>query len=403
MRIVDLRETRADGWKSALATIIWEKRDKPAQDIYFATPEDTGDMLTVSPEAFLLAASHAASYHFEPRVTIEGRVCPLFADGLTRALDLVSRRLKDAPPAKIDVETTDVPKQPAPGAVAALAYSGGVDSLASLYDNRAQHQPGDHDYLRLGLVLASGFDPLQILPGTHFWDNLAAMAEAADLRPVAVKANARDLEPADHFFGYRLYGAYLASLGHALGNGVRSLAIASGGVLDIRHPEGSDPDLDPLYSSGAVEIIHDMVEVGRFDKTRLIADQPAVRDRLKVCLVANRLESGKLNCGRCEKCLRTMLTLLAMGSLGEFGAFDRDDVTPQDLEEGLHIPASILSYYYRIADELEGIGRHDLVVVIRERVAEAQRAERRLGPRLKQIERDYLGGFLRRAKRRLAD
>lgn len=58
-------------------------------------------------------------------------------------------------------------------------------------------------------------------------------------------------------------------------------------------------------------------------------------------------------------------------------------------------------YYPRIALELQTAGREDLVPVIQERIEEAEARSNRIAEEFKRFERDRLGGFLRRTKRRL--
>jgi len=66
--------------------------------------------------------------------------------------------------------------------------------------------------------------------------------------------------------------------------------------------------LDPLWSSDAVEIVHDGPNT-RIEKLRLLVQYPEIMARLRVCWE----NIGKYNCGLCEKCIRTMLALRALG------------------------------------------------------------------------------------------
>jgi hypothetical protein len=52
--------------------------------------------------------------------------------------------------------------------------------------------------------------------------------------------------------------------------------------------------------------------LGRYEKTRMVAEYPMSRKYLNVCNVQN------INCGRCNKCLRTLLTLDSLGKLDDF-------------------------------------------------------------------------------------
>ena len=73
-------------------------------------------------------------------------------------------------------------------------------------------------------------------------------------------------------------------------------------------PFGSHPLTDPLYSSEAVEIIHDGAEVRRVDKLKKIASVKPIFENLHVCF-----NHPSENCGKCKKCIRTIVPLLLMG------------------------------------------------------------------------------------------
>ena len=75
----------------------------------------------------------------------------------------------------------------------------------------------------------------------------------------------------------------------------------------------SHPALDPLWSTEAVEVVHDGAETRRVDKVAALAASPLALRYLRVCW-ENR--GGAYNCGRCGKCMRTMVDLDLAGALG---------------------------------------------------------------------------------------
>jgi hypothetical protein len=283
---------------------------------------------------------------------------------------------------------------------AALGFSGGIDSLASLRWNRLHHTPGDPEWFQLGVVLSSGFDEFEIMPGGWYWPSLEAIAADADLPLTSMTSNMRELDDSDHAFLSHLFGAQLASLGHALGATVSSYAIASSDEPRTRTPYGSHPDLDPLYSSGAMTIVNDLSQLGRYEKTALISDWEVLQGRLKVCLYTSRLPEGKLNCGECEKCIRTQLTLLALGALGDFPELPKDEITADDLDVLGPLSEFAGIYYVEIRDGLDAAGHDDLVQAINEKFADY-----RSGPRemLMDFDMRALGGLLKRTSRRVRE
>ena len=92
-------------------------------------------------------------------------------------------------------------------------------------------------------------------------------------------------------------------------------------------PWGSHPLLDPLWSTEAVEIIHDGCEATRYDKARLLGTSATALRHLRVCFGYREAHNkGIYNCGHCEKCLRTHVALYLAGVL------DRCETFPKTLD-----------------------------------------------------------------------
>jgi hypothetical protein len=131
------------------------------------------------------------------------------------------------------------------------------------------------------------------------------------------------------------YGVVLASVGHLLFPFFRRIYIpatytyANAGI----YPLGSHPSLDPLWSTEALEFIHDGCEATRIEKVALISQSEMALKTLQVCrentAVVNDMGPLKntlfqtgtenatsvYNCGLCEKCIRTMISLHIVGAL----------------------------------------------------------------------------------------
>ena len=75
-----------------------------------------------------------------------------------------------------------------------------------------------------------------------------------------------------------------------------------------------------LLSTETTQCISAGGQFTRFEKTELIADEPASFDTLDVCV---KPKAGVVNCSTCWKCLRTQLTLEIAGKLDNYNrAFD---------------------------------------------------------------------------------
>jgi len=397
MRIVDITEEVREGWKALEATVVWERGKREPQEIRYTIPEAYGHLASRTPDPFVCAGVMAAAYNLEPRLEVEEPMCPTLVDGAQAAMQHQQRARRDFSPIPIEGPTTNGPRTPIASPTSAMMFSGGIDSLATLLANREKHSPDDEGYFRYGIVLSSGFDVFEIEPGSWYWRKLEKMAQAANIELIPVATNAREMQPADHFFLNYFFGPLLASLGHFLSAGISRVAIGSAGSED-RSLHGSHPDLDPLFSSGAVEIIHDLSDATRFAKTRKVADWPAAHHRVRFCLYPPR-SADRLNCGRCEKCLRTMLSLLALDRL-DVTTFDLLDTSIEYLERSLEFNWSSRTYYPEIADALHEAGYYEHESVVREKLA-AVRMEEGLSGWLSHFDRKYLGGTVRRIKRRL--
>jgi hypothetical protein len=68
----------------------------------------------------------------------------------------------------------------------------------------------------------------------------------------------------------------------------------------------------PMLSTQNTSFYSSETTVGRYEKTRLVAEYPLSRKYLNVCNVQN------INCGRCNKCIRTLLALDTLGKLDDF-------------------------------------------------------------------------------------
>ncbi len=132
------------------------------------------------------------------------------------------------------------------------------------------------------------------------------VAEALGKTLLPVETNFRDLCEA---FGISndVYHAFLfASVALALS--FPRTYLASGLTYADSVRWSSNYFTDPLWSTEAMELVHDGAEVPRTEKLRRLSEWPLGLDRLRVCL----MNSG-YNCGLCEKCLRTMLALRLLG------------------------------------------------------------------------------------------
>ena len=86
MIISNLGMVNSSETKLTFATVSWEDRDLPDQELVFeisgSTPEWPQGVDGPSADAFLAACFPLAAVHGETRVRIEGQPCPMLVEGL---------------------------------------------------------------------------------------------------------------------------------------------------------------------------------------------------------------------------------------------------------------------------------------------------------------------------------
>jgi hypothetical protein len=140
---------------------------------------------------------------------------------------------------------------------------------------------------------------------------LADVSTSTGKRVIELESDLRrTLDPlAD--WGSHVHGAALASTALLLTSLHDRVYIPSTHSYADLGPWGSHPAIDPLWSTEAVQVVHDGAEASRFEKIRTIAQHPVALRNLRVCWQ----ETSFLNCSACEKCLRTMTSLEILGVL----------------------------------------------------------------------------------------
>jgi hypothetical protein len=198
------------------------------------------------------------------------------------------------------------------GRVAAF-FSGGVDSFYTLLKNRDEITD---------IIFIHGFE----IPSDNkktFQDanaHVQAIAKELGVNVVNIETNIRSAIDPFVGFGYLGFGPVLVTVAQLLANTFDRIHIPSAYSYAHLSPNGSHPLLDPLWSTEALELVHDGCEANRQQKIEYVANHEIALKHLRVCI---KNVEGSYNCGRCEKCVRTMIGLEAAGKLTECHLFDR--------------------------------------------------------------------------------
>jgi hypothetical protein len=361
---------------------VWEDVDKPSTRVFIEAPEPFGADLSPDPHAFLLAAAIPALRAGEARIRIEGAVCPKLRDGLREAMQRLSRwRWRGSRRRLPAIETIGGDARASSGRRRAMFLSGGVDSLALLRRDRDRHPTG-HPEAFQDAFFVDGFDIYWGPDGDggdlyqRAMANLAPAAADAGVVLVPVRTNLRDLDSAGAWLAEWL-GAGTAAVAHAFARRIGHVSIAASNYRDELVPQGTHPDLDPLYSTAALTVSHDGADERRLERLARVAAWDAGLRALRVCWEGISPD-GPLNCGRCHKCVLTRLELVAIGRLGDCRGFLAGDVTPETADVLRPTRDSSLGYFRELLEPLRAQGRADLAEVVAAKIAAHEAFARRM-------------------------
>ncbi len=251
-------------------------------------------------------------------------------------------------------ERPTIPRERSPGRMA--FFTGGVDSCFTCWENREELS---------GLVYVCGFDVA--VSDRHVEEvvlsGIRRMAGSLGLPLHVVRTNLRTCADRFTLWGEMMFGAALASVAHLLAERAGIFYLAASYDHETLQKCGSMPELDPLWSSECVEIVHHGAESSRSQKIRTLAAWPEALENLRVCW---KNTGGAYNCGRCEKCLRTMVELILAGLLQKAHSFPQT-VDPDSLR-GLEMDTTlVLSHWVQLRREWQAQDPgHPLIAAIEE-------------------------------------
>lgn len=316
-----------------------------------------------------LVAMLPSAVSLQVPLEVEGRVSPRLLSGIEKAMAVWrgwDRRLRPVP---IQAE---VGSDEAPADGVGCFFSGGVDSSYSVL--RALDDPRWSDPTHL--IFCAGLDvPLrstQLLG--QIGSNLERIAEDLGLSFVSMATNLRQITDPHADWGRLQHGALLAALGLTLSPSLGRILIPATNTYDTLFPWGSHPVVDPLWSSGATEFLHDGCEASRMEKIlwRVAGSKP-VLSGLRVCY---KNPDEAYNCGECEKCVRTMVALEVAGVLKDCPTFERE-LTAEAVRR---IDTSDAQAYRHAMDNLRAMKEAGVAPDLQEALSHALKRRRRLGP-----------------------
>ncbi|GAA4487843.1 hypothetical protein GCM10023094_46820 [Rhodococcus olei] len=288
-------EPRECGANSAVAEVSWGSGSYTVEDSANVT-------LTNTPTAWLASGLALAMSKGSP-LHIAGAVDPVALAGAGKAQDLLASWWPDTIH-KVDV-VSDVAPVPGPdGRGVGCFFSGGLDSFYSAIKNQDEITHLIHVY---------GFD-IFLNAEAYYAKVIEGLREAAaemGKALIEIRTNIRFLHE-KRWGGWDMgHGVAMAHMAHLLSGHLYKVLVPASDHVSSLQPYPTHPELDPLWSSSAVEIVYDGLEATRVDKARLVKDSAAAMKHMRVCFW-NR--EDRQNCGRCEKCVRTMVNMRIAGA-----------------------------------------------------------------------------------------
>lgn len=220
----------------------------------------------------------------------------------------------------IDIQVDTVRKNESPVTGAICAFSGGVDSMFSVW----RHSQGKNGYRSQNIKLCTlvhGFD-IPLKDTTAFSNVAQRSAKTLDdvgIKVLPIKTNCRKVSSVNwqHSHGSGLV-ATLANFKKVAGTCIVGSTYPYN-YLSV--PWGSTPVVDYLLSSDEFIVMHDGASHTRTEKVNEISEWKVGVENLRVCWQG---DLNDRNCGKCEKCIRTKLNFLACGKPIP-NCFDKDN------------------------------------------------------------------------------
>ena len=407
MKIIDLRYANSKNRVRISAKIIWEDCDRIPQEIYFETESAYSQINDPDPHAFIIASIFPALYFGESRLYIEEAICPKLRDGLNTAMRLLhhwwyspNHKIVSIESKRIETVPTDrTPKR------AAFCFSGGVDSMATLYHNHTEYPESHPGYLKDGLLVC-GLEVQDVEQFQKVLKLIGTIAESSGLTFIPVYTNIIDLGPEDpkeywrKFWLNEYMSASFAAIAHLFSKRWHSFGVNSSHDIPNIIPHGSNPLLTSCYSSWGLQIKEEGINFSRFEKVKMMANWGVALQNLRVCNKSRFYEEGMLNCGRCEKCIRTMLALEAADALKKSTAFSIRSITPQMVDEMKGIKKNLIPFYKELLLPLNQAGRSDLSKAVERKLSEYKKIQmkEKWKRQIKKFDEDFFCGAVTKIK-----
>lgn len=297
--------------------------------VWYRVPIEYKQALSLQSDAFLVPALLGGMFYGE-NIQVRGPVSPRLAYNLDEYQFLLSMRFPEYLKC-VDIQYDLIePLVGQPGGIG-TTFSGGVDSLFTLWKHLPKNQPNP-DYQVTHVLFIKGFDLIHSEDQAFrmLYDVYSEALEKISIQIIPLETNSSSIRhlrlPDDMLYGPTICGAGLAMAG--LLN--RYFVPSSWDYHQLsKRALSTDPWTDRLVSTDTLNVIHHGTNYRRVEKIEEIADWDLAQEVLWVCQ-NHVFAEKKWNCSRCEKCVRTMISLYALGKLDQFTTFAKPMKTNKD-------------------------------------------------------------------------
>jgi hypothetical protein len=307
-------------------TILWAKMEIANSDddfpeyLWYRVPNKFSEFLTLQSDAFLVSGLLAGMFLGED-IEVRGVISPRLAYNIEEYKFLLSYNF---PEEMKPVEISYNHIEPIQGEFEGVGstFSGGIDSLFTVWQHLPQHQAITEYQITHGLFI-KGFNLIN--RDRQVFEKQATRYKNAlinhDIELIPIETNTVGIIlPRLGIRNY--YGPILIGCVLSLGNLFRRFYIPSSNdywQLTSRLSSTS-PLKDKFLSTDTLDLIHHGAMHRRVDKIKMISGWKVAQENLMICSYAV-IDGSPKNCSRCEKCVRTMLPLFALGVMDKFTTF----------------------------------------------------------------------------------
>lgn len=330
IEIKNLRvEDMGNSWTRAVADISFDgmKITYEEDDIWFATRSVNKDMLSDDNyDDFLLVPLYLAMYHRQD-LHICGKVSKRLYKNIMTYIQTILCEFSDNL-SKVDIIVdgfTD--KKSAVGDIVGTGISCGVDSLSTIYDHFIKEDDEDYKINALFFFNCGTHGDYENPKTYELYENRYKINKrAADEMELPVYQVNSNLHAFTHKIDEQKVGYFaIWSCVLALEKAISKYYVSSTydyeqikefrvQAKDFDMAEFCESYLVPLLRMESIELINDVSQYSRTEKTENISEWRVAQKYMNVCI--NSIDGS--NCSKCSKCMRTLIPLDEMGKLDNF-------------------------------------------------------------------------------------